>query len=72
MFEHKRLYRIITEFEELLGSLAGKIHLSARMRDDLPAVGDSVVLRLKQRLRLYFLGKASFREGMREKRMKNK
>ena len=45
MFEHKRLYRIMTEFGELLGSLAGKIHFSARMRDDFPAIGDWVVLR---------------------------
>jgi len=72
MFEHKRLYGIMTGYGELLGSLSGKIRFSAKMRDDLPAVGDSTVLRPKHRLRLYFLGKASFREGMREKRLKNK
>ncbi|WP_027410715.1 ribosome small subunit-dependent GTPase A [Anoxybacteroides tepidamans] len=45
ILEHKRLYRIMTEHGELLGHLAGKLRYQAASREDLPAVGDWVVIR---------------------------
>ncbi|WP_400162739.1 ribosome small subunit-dependent GTPase A [Brevibacillus sp. TJ4] len=42
--EHKRLYRIISEYGELLGEVSGKLRYEATGRDDFPAVGDWVVI----------------------------
>jgi ribosome biogenesis GTPase len=45
ILEHKHLYRIMTEYGELLGDLAGKLRFNAVGREDFPAVGDWVVIR---------------------------
>jgi ribosome biogenesis GTPase / thiamine phosphate phosphatase len=45
ILEHKHLYRIMTEYGELLGDLAGKLRFHAAGREDFPAVGDWVVIR---------------------------
>lgn len=43
--EHKRMYRILTEQQELLGEIAGRMRFEASGREDYPAVGDWVVIR---------------------------
>ncbi|PLR98931.1 ribosome small subunit-dependent GTPase A [Bacillus sp. T33-2] len=46
--EHKRLYRVWSEYGELLCELSGKLSFGAESRDDLPAVGDWVALKLRK------------------------
>lgn len=43
--EHKRMYRVWTEFGELLCEVSGKFSFGASSREDFPAVGDWVVLK---------------------------
>ncbi|MBA2872434.1 hypothetical protein HNQ85_002743 [Anoxybacillus calidus] len=38
ILEHKHLYRIMTEYGELLGDLAGRLRFNAVGREDFPAV----------------------------------
>ncbi len=45
--EHKRMYRVWTEEEELLCEVSGKFSFLAESRDDFPAVGDWVVLKTR-------------------------
>jgi ribosome biogenesis GTPase / thiamine phosphate phosphatase len=45
ILEHKHLYRIMTEYGELLGDLTGRLRFNAVGREDFPAVGDWVVIR---------------------------
>lgn len=45
--EHKRMYRVWTEEEELLCEVSGKFSFTAASRDDYPAVGDWVVLKTR-------------------------
>jgi ribosome biogenesis GTPase len=42
--EHKRMYRVYTEWGELLAEISGKLRHEALMREDYPAVGDWVVI----------------------------
>lgn len=42
--EHKRIYRIFTEFGELLCEVSGKLSFEAVGREDYPAVGDWVAV----------------------------
>jgi len=42
--EHKKMYRILTEYGELLGEVSGKFRFQAAERGDYPAVGDWVVI----------------------------
>ena len=42
--EHKRLYRVYTEFGELLCEVSGKLSFEAVGREDYPAVGDWVAV----------------------------
>jgi ribosome biogenesis GTPase len=42
--EHKQLYRVYTASGELLAELAGKLRYEAASREQLPAVGDWVVI----------------------------
>ena len=42
--EFKNLYRVYTEFGELLAEVSGKMHYSATGPEDFPAVGDWVVI----------------------------
>ena len=43
--EYKHFYRIYSEWGEVLGEIAGKLRHEALDREDLPAVGDWVVIR---------------------------
>ncbi|AZU63041.1 ribosome small subunit-dependent GTPase A [Neobacillus mesonae] len=43
--EHKRMYRVWTEHQELLCEISGKFNYQALTREDFPAVGDWVALR---------------------------
>lgn len=43
--EHKQLYRVWTESGELLCEVSGKLSYQALVREDLPAVGDWVVVK---------------------------
>ncbi|UFJ40574.1 ribosome small subunit-dependent GTPase A [Brevibacillus humidisoli] len=45
--EHQHLYRVYSEYGELLAEIAGKIRHMASGREDYPAVGDWVVLRAR-------------------------
>nr|WP_313800491.1 ribosome small subunit-dependent GTPase A [Cytobacillus sp.] len=45
--EHKRMYRVWTEEEELLCEVSGKFSFLAASREDYPAVGDWVVLKTR-------------------------
>jgi ribosome biogenesis GTPase len=45
--EHKRLYRVYTELGEVLAEVAGKLRYQAGGREDYPAVGDWVVLKVR-------------------------
>ncbi len=45
--EHKRLYRVITNTDELLADVTGKMNFEARGREDYPAVGDWVVIKAR-------------------------
>lgn len=45
--EHKRMYRVWTDEEELLCEVSGKFSFVAASRDDYPAVGDWVVLKTR-------------------------
>lgn len=45
--EHKRMYRVWKEEEELLCEVSGKFSFLAESRDDYPAVGDWVVLKTR-------------------------
>lgn len=42
--EHKRVYRLQSEYGELLGEVTGKLRYEATGREDYPAVGDWVVI----------------------------
>jgi len=42
--EHKKIYRVLTEYGELLGEVSGKMRFNALDRGDYPAVGDWVVI----------------------------
>ena len=42
--EHKKMYRVLTEYGELLAEVSGKMRFSATGRGDYPAVGDWVVI----------------------------
>jgi len=42
--EHKHLYRVYTEYGEVLASISGKLRYQANTRQDFPAVGDWVVI----------------------------
>ena len=48
MLEHKRLYRVETDFGECLAEVSGKYRFEAATREDYPAVGDWVVLSERQ------------------------
>ena len=43
--EHKNLFRVYTQYGEVLAEISGKLRHEARNRRDLPAVGDWVVIR---------------------------
>ena len=43
--EHKHFYRVYSEWGEVRGEIAGKLRHEALDREDLPAVGDWVVIR---------------------------
>jgi len=43
--EHKNLFRVYTEYGEVLAEISGKLRHEASNRSDLPAVGDWVVIR---------------------------
>src|SRR4051794_580363 len=43
--EHKRMYRVWTEYGELLCEVTGKFSFEAVNREDYPAVGDWVILK---------------------------
>ena len=45
--EHKNLYRVYTEYGDVLAELSGKLRYEAVNRSDLPAVGDWVVVRVR-------------------------
>lgn len=45
VLEHKNLFRIYTEYGEVLAEISGKLRHEAVNRSDLPAVGDWVVIR---------------------------
>ncbi|MBP2241239.1 ribosome biogenesis GTPase [Cytobacillus eiseniae] len=45
--EHKRMYRVWTEEEELLCEISGKLSFNAASREDYPAVGDWVVIKTR-------------------------
>jgi len=42
--EHKGLYRVLTERDELLAEVRGKLRYTAQGREDFPAVGDWVAI----------------------------
>jgi ribosome biogenesis GTPase len=44
-FEYKHFYRIYSEWGEVLGEIAGRLRHEALDREDLPVVGDWVVIR---------------------------
>jgi ribosome biogenesis GTPase / thiamine phosphate phosphatase len=44
ILEYQNLYRVLTEGEELLAEVRGKIRYNAQGRDDFPAVGDWVAI----------------------------
>ncbi|MBS1810671.1 MAG: ribosome small subunit-dependent GTPase A [Acidobacteria bacterium] len=46
-FQNQHLYRVYTEQGELLAEVAGKVRYEAESSEDLPAVGDWVVLRFR-------------------------
>ncbi|MBI1748727.1 MAG: ribosome small subunit-dependent GTPase A [Acidobacteria bacterium] len=46
VLEHKNFYRVYTEHGELWAELSGKLHYLATSRQDLPAVGDWVVIQI--------------------------
>ncbi|MFE8695816.1 ribosome small subunit-dependent GTPase A [Cytobacillus sp. FJAT-53684] len=46
--EHKRMYRVWTEEDELLCEVSGKFSFIAASRDDYPAVGDWVVIKTRE------------------------
>ncbi|WP_198508255.1 ribosome small subunit-dependent GTPase A [Bacillus alkalisoli] len=48
MLEHKRLYRVATETGELLAEVSGKFRFVAHAREDFPAVGDWVVISVRE------------------------
>ena len=48
MLEHKRLYRVATETSEVLAEVSGKFRFEATSREDFPAVGDWVVIRVRE------------------------
>lgn len=43
--EHKRMYRVWTEHDEILCEVSGKFSFSTSSREDYPAVGDWVVIK---------------------------
>lgn len=45
--EHKRTYRLLTEYGELLAEVSGKLRFDALGREDFPAVGDWCVLKAR-------------------------
>src|SRR5690606_39724304 len=45
--EHKRLYRVLTESDEVLAEVSGKYRFHATERGDFPSVGDWVVLSVR-------------------------
>ncbi|PLR82522.1 ribosome small subunit-dependent GTPase A [Bacillus canaveralius] len=45
--EHKRIYRLYTEYGELLAEVTGKLRHLASERQDFPAVGDWVVITVR-------------------------
>ncbi|MCM3112119.1 ribosome small subunit-dependent GTPase A [Lederbergia lenta] len=46
--EHKRMYRVLTENEEVLAEVSGKFRYNAGDRSDYPAVGDWVVTKVRR------------------------
>ncbi len=46
--EHKRMYRVLTENEEVLAEVSGKFRYNAGDRSDYPAVGDWVVMKVRR------------------------
>lgn len=49
--EHKRLYRVYTEHGEVLAEVPGRFRHESARRDDYPAVGDWVAVRLRENSR---------------------
>ena len=45
--EHKNLFRVYTQYGEVLAEISGKLRHEAMSRSDLPAVGDWVVIRAR-------------------------
>ncbi|WP_026477382.1 ribosome small subunit-dependent GTPase A [Alkaliphilus transvaalensis] len=48
VIEHKHIYRIITRVGEVLGEVSGKLRYQTIGNDDFPAVGDWVVISLRE------------------------
>ncbi|MCH1626289.1 ribosome small subunit-dependent GTPase A [Fredinandcohnia sp. SECRCQ15] len=46
--EHKRMYRVYTDKGEILAEISGKMRFEALNREDYPAVGDWVVLSIRE------------------------
>jgi ribosome biogenesis GTPase len=47
VLEHKHLYRVYSEYGELLADVSGKLRFEALERQDFPAVGDWVLLSVR-------------------------
>ncbi|MEH7225715.1 ribosome small subunit-dependent GTPase A [Bacillus sp. JJ1566] len=47
VLEHKRVYRVLSKYGELLAEVSGKLRFHALERQDFPAVGDWVVIRAR-------------------------
>lgn len=45
--EHKRIYRVYTEYGDLLAEISGKMNYLASSREDYPAVGDWVIIQAR-------------------------
>lgn len=45
--EHKRSYRVYTEYGDLLAEISGKMNYLASSREDYPAVGDWVIIQAR-------------------------
>lgn len=48
VLEHKHIYRVMTEYGEILAEVSGKLRYQASGREDFPAVGDWVVLQVRE------------------------
>jgi ribosome biogenesis GTPase len=45
--EHKNIYKLYTEFGEILGEISGKFHYNVLEQQDYPAIGDWVLITLR-------------------------